>query len=284
MLNQEIYKAVRGEKLDVSKENQEIYFIRDYLGNIKSIFDNNGNMLYYRLYDEFGNEGDSGQAAQESLNLGAAQTPAFGFTSREFDEIADLYFYRSRYYDPQIGRFTQRDKFNEAGFITGNPAVIYNPLQLNDYTYVGNNPLIYTDPWGFCKKKPIIINWPFNDWYRGANARYSKDINIIFIFSDTRKKHPFIQKAILAHEMFHAMEQDIDYNIYVNDLDYRLEIERQAFEHEYNVLNDLMSKEDYATGNTGKIWSDPELKNRLDEIRNYKNYPNPGNLYHLYAD
>ncbi|MFA5479577.1 MAG: RHS repeat-associated core domain-containing protein, partial [Candidatus Muiribacteriota bacterium] len=66
---------------------------------------------------------------------------------------ADLYFYRSRYYDPQIGRFTQRDKFNEAGFITGNPAVIYNPLQLNDYTYVGNNPLIYTDPWGFCKDR-----------------------------------------------------------------------------------------------------------------------------------
>ncbi|MCK9477820.1 MAG: hypothetical protein M0R46_18045, partial [Candidatus Muirbacterium halophilum] len=57
-----------------------------------------------------------------------------------------LYFYRSRYYDPTLGRFTQRDKFNEAGFITGNPAVIYNPLQLNDYTYVGNNPLIYTDP------------------------------------------------------------------------------------------------------------------------------------------
>jgi len=131
--------------------NQEIYFIRDYLGNIKSIFDNNGEMLYYRLYDEFGNEGDSGQAAQESLNLGAAQTPAFGFTSREFDEIADLYFYRSRYYDPQIGRFTQRDKFNEAGFITGNPAVIYNPLQLNDYTYVGNNPLNFIDPWGYCK-------------------------------------------------------------------------------------------------------------------------------------
>ncbi|MFA5480421.1 MAG: hypothetical protein WC337_10400, partial [Candidatus Muiribacteriota bacterium] len=60
-------KAVRSEKLEVSKENQELYFIKDYLGNIKSIFDNNGEMLYYRLYDEFGNEGDSGQAAQESL-------------------------------------------------------------------------------------------------------------------------------------------------------------------------------------------------------------------------
>ncbi|MFA5480356.1 MAG: hypothetical protein WC337_10070, partial [Candidatus Muiribacteriota bacterium] len=32
-------KAVRSEKLEVSRGNQEIYFIRDYLGNIKSIFD-----------------------------------------------------------------------------------------------------------------------------------------------------------------------------------------------------------------------------------------------------
>jgi RHS repeat-associated protein len=287
----EIYGILRSavipDPVQETSATNELYFIRDYLGNIKSIFDNNGEMLYYRLYDEFGGEFTGQSRSQDYADQTDLTQPCFtpfGFTSREFDEIADLYFYRSRYYDPQIGRFTQRDKFNEAGFITGNPAVIYNPLQLNDYTYVGNNPLIYTDPWGFCKKKPIIINWPFNDWYRGANARYSKDINIIFIFSDTRKKHPFIQKAILAHEMFHAMEQDIDYNIYVNDLDYRLEIERQAFEHEYNVLNDLMSKEDYATGNTGKIWSDPELKNRLDEIRNYKNYPNPGNLYHLYAD
>jgi RHS repeat-associated protein len=240
-------------------------------------------MLYYRLYDEFGNEGDSGQAAQLSLNLGAAQTPAFGFTSREFDEIADLYFYRSRYYDPQIGRFTQRDKFNEAGFITGNPAVIYNPLQLNDYTYVGNNPLIYTDPWGYCKQGPyLIINWPINDWYKGANARYSKELNIIFIFRNTRKKHPFIQKSILAHEMFHAMEQDIDVDKYHENLDYRLEIERQAFEHEYNVLFEFMKYESNKNGNK-EIWNNPELKNRLDEIRNYKNYPNPGNLYHLYS-
>ncbi|MFA5480449.1 MAG: RHS repeat-associated core domain-containing protein [Candidatus Muiribacteriota bacterium] len=134
----------------------ELYFIRDYLGNIKSIFDENGEMLYYRLYDEFGGEFEGQSRSQDYTDQNDLTQPCFtpfGFTSREFDEITDLYFYRSRYYDPQIGRFTQRDKFNEAGFITGNPAVIYNPLQLNDYTYVGNNPLIYTDPWGYIYEK-----------------------------------------------------------------------------------------------------------------------------------
>ncbi|MFA5480447.1 MAG: RHS repeat-associated core domain-containing protein, partial [Candidatus Muiribacteriota bacterium] len=207
-------------------------------------------------------------------------------------EIADLYFYRSRYYDPQIGRFTQRDKFNEAGFITGNPAVIYNPLQLNDYTYVGNNPLIYTDPWGFSRKSlPKIKNkifnfrfikrYPFLDFYP-PHAGWNPKKDTIYIFPNFYENHPLIQKAMFEHEMFHARSQCIDVPRYNKDIDYRLEIERQAFEHEYNVLNDLMSKEDYSTGNTGKIWSDPELKNRLDEIRNYKNYPNPPNLYYLY--
>ena len=51
-------KSVRSEKLEVSKENQVLYFIRDYLGNIKSIFDENGEILYYRLYDEFGGESE----------------------------------------------------------------------------------------------------------------------------------------------------------------------------------------------------------------------------------
>ena len=71
---QETSSSLSSQRTQGSSVFNELYFIRDYLGNIKSIFDENGNMLYYRLYDEFGNEGDSGQAAQESLNLGAAQT------------------------------------------------------------------------------------------------------------------------------------------------------------------------------------------------------------------
>jgi RHS repeat-associated protein len=147
---QETSSSLSFSRTQGSSVTNELYFIRDYLGNIKSIFDENGNMLYYRLYDEFG--GESGQSrSQDYTDQNDLTQPCFtpfGFTSREFDEIADLYFYRSRYYDPTLGRFTQRDKFNEAGYITGNPAVIYNPLQLNDYTYVGNNPLNYIDPYG----------------------------------------------------------------------------------------------------------------------------------------
>jgi RHS repeat-associated protein len=47
---------------------------------------------------------------------------------------SELYFLRARYYDPETGRFLGRD-----------------PLPfVNRYTYVGNNPVLLTDPSGLC--------------------------------------------------------------------------------------------------------------------------------------
>ena len=55
------------------------------------------------------------------------------FTGKEFDADSNLYYYRARYYDPYIGRFTQRDPVGQG---------------VNWYAYTANNPLKYTDPTG----------------------------------------------------------------------------------------------------------------------------------------
>jgi RHS repeat-associated protein len=57
------------------------------------------------------------------------------YTGRERDPDTGLYYYRARYYDPDIGRFLSEDPL---GFGAG----------VNFYTYVGNNPLIANDPMG----------------------------------------------------------------------------------------------------------------------------------------
>ena len=63
----------------------------------------------------------------------------FGFTGQRFDNPPGIYFYNSRYYDPQLGRFLQPDTIVQA------PG---NPQTLNRYSYVGNNPVNRIDPSG----------------------------------------------------------------------------------------------------------------------------------------
>ena len=55
------------------------------------------------------------------------------FTGKEFDADSNLYYYGARYYDPYIGRFTQRDPIGDG---------------INWYAYVANNPLAFVDPTG----------------------------------------------------------------------------------------------------------------------------------------
>jgi RHS repeat-associated protein len=57
------------------------------------------------------------------------------FTGREYDKETGLYYYRARYYNPQIGRFLQTDPI---GYGEG----------MNWYRYCGNNPSNYFDPSG----------------------------------------------------------------------------------------------------------------------------------------
>ena len=57
------------------------------------------------------------------------------FQGREFDAETGLYYYRARYYDPQIGRFLTQDPLAYSG-------------GLNLYSFVLNNPLNLTDPSG----------------------------------------------------------------------------------------------------------------------------------------
>ena len=67
----------------------------------------------------------------------------FQYTGRENDDTGS-YHYRARYYDPNVGRFTQEDPAGELG-------------GLNLYAYAASNPLRFTDPTGlaYFAKRPL---------------------------------------------------------------------------------------------------------------------------------
>ena len=71
--------------------------------------------------------------------MGFAGTDRRGFTGHEHLDDLGLIHMNGRVYDPAIGRFISADPV-AAGIATSQT--------LNRYTYVGNNPLSFTDPNG----------------------------------------------------------------------------------------------------------------------------------------
>src|SRR5439155_23677480 len=88
-------------------------------------------------YDPFGNATLTGQTSSNS----------FTYTGRELD-VAGLYFYRSRFYNPTLQRFISEDPTGMNGGV-------------NLYNYVGNNPIGYIDPLG-------LMQISYNTTYSGS--------------------------------------------------------------------------------------------------------------------
>jgi len=66
----------------------------------------------------------------------------FRFTGREYDAETGLYYYRARYYSPDMRRFISEDPLR---FAAGD---------VNFYAYVWNNPVNFIDPMGLAGKCP----------------------------------------------------------------------------------------------------------------------------------
>ena len=100
------------------------YLHADRLGSVVAISDGAGGLQQYR-YDPFGGTVSAPLLAND-----------FRYTAREY-EAEDLYYYRARYFDPQMGRFIGEDPIGLAG-------------GLNLYAYAEGNPILYNDPMGEC--------------------------------------------------------------------------------------------------------------------------------------
>jgi RHS repeat-associated protein len=110
----------------VTPQNQYYFYHYDGLGSTIAITDNTGQVVNSYCYSPEGLVG-----AQETINNPFTYVGRFGVMA----EGTGLYYMRARYYDPEVGRFINKDPIGYAG-------------GMNLYGYVGNNLVGLVDPWG----------------------------------------------------------------------------------------------------------------------------------------
>jgi RHS repeat-associated protein len=103
------------------------YFLGDALGSTMALADGGGAVQTSYTYEPFG----------EFTTSGASTINPSAFTARENDGTG-LFYYRARYYDPLLQRFSAEDPI---GFLAGDQ---------NLYRYVLNSPTNWVDPTGLC--------------------------------------------------------------------------------------------------------------------------------------
>jgi len=118
------------------------HVLTDHLGSLTGIINADTDEVTYYSYDAWGNPRDPEAWTSEfEGELFAGR----GYTGHEHLPDFDLINMNGRVYDPVLGRFLSPDPFVQfPGAVNG----------YNRYSYVMNNPLIFTDPSGY---RPDLI-------------------------------------------------------------------------------------------------------------------------------
>ena len=104
------------------------YYHTDHLGSVRLITDDTGAAARTYDYSAYG-------VLLAESGTGASLNP-FHYTGREYHAESGLYFYRARFYDPEVGSFISVDPIGQLGGANG-------------YRYAAANPLAFIDSLGW---------------------------------------------------------------------------------------------------------------------------------------
>jgi len=117
------------EPISIKTQDTTGYYHTDGLGTVREITSSTGAVINQYSYDAWGNQLSSVEQISQP----------FTFTAREWDSGSGLYYYRARYMDATVGRFTSMDP------ALGNAD---DPFSFHGYSYVANNPVNLKDQTG----------------------------------------------------------------------------------------------------------------------------------------
>lgn len=120
-------------RLAMKSGSETLYYHYNGHGDVIALTDNQGNLVASYTYDAWGNI-----ISNETKTELAKQNP-FKYAGYMYDEEIQQYYLMARYYHPEQGVFLSVDPY---------PGDEDDPLTMNGYAYVGNNPVMNIDPDG----------------------------------------------------------------------------------------------------------------------------------------
>ncbi|MEK4628846.1 RHS repeat-associated core domain-containing protein [Solibacillus sp. FSL R7-0682] len=119
-----------GLPLTMTYSGKTYYYLTNYRGDVLSLTDESGTIVAEYTYDTWGNI-----LTQDKLDtLNIAKENPYRYAGYRFDEETKL---MARYYNLDTGVFMSLDP------VLGNKL---NPITMNGYNYVNNNPVMMVDP------------------------------------------------------------------------------------------------------------------------------------------
>ncbi len=115
------------------------YYLQDGQQSTRALTDAIGVLTDAYSYTAFG----------EIYNQTGMTANSYLFTGQQFDGSTGLYNLRVRFYDPSIGHFLNQDTYR---------VDFFNPMELNRYGYVANNPINLSDPTGHMAMTEYSMN------------------------------------------------------------------------------------------------------------------------------
>ncbi|MBR6601068.1 MAG: hypothetical protein IKK87_04385 [Bacteroidaceae bacterium] len=122
------------EALQMKRGDETYYYHTNHLGSTMAMSQQEGRLQERVEYDVYGMPAFMNTVGNNIAHSLIGNTVLYA--GREFDNISELYYYRSRYQHPVLGRFIQKDSLM---YIDG----------MNDFSYVNNSVIMKIDPYGY---------------------------------------------------------------------------------------------------------------------------------------
>jgi len=143
------------------------FYLHDGQGSVRALANIAGSITDTYAYTAFG----------ELYTQIGTTVNSYLYTGQQFDAVTELYSLRNRYYSPSVGRFYSQDTF---------PPDLGNPVGLNRYAYVSNNPVNLIDPSGLfaVEYQTILSKVSITAILVGAGIGTGSDVAFQLVFSD----------------------------------------------------------------------------------------------------